>query len=105
MPSPIDKRISRTAYLQAFDGFDAHKIAHYDDRKFQELLANPAIIRNKLKIKPGAFLRVRLDKNNIVLTPMKKKPIDLLYGRFAGEKILDELEKEHAEEIERENRS
>ena len=26
-------------------------------------------------------------------------PVDNLYGRFAGEKILDELEKEHAEEI------
>jgi hypothetical protein len=32
-------------------------------------------------------------------------PVDNLYGKFAGEKILDELEKEHAEEIEKENRS
>ena len=31
-------------------------------------------------------------------------PVDNLYGRFAGEKILDELEKGHAEEIEKENR-
>ena len=54
----------RPAYLQAFDGFDAHKIAHYDDRKFQELLANPAIIRNKLKIQSAiqnarSFLQVQ----------------------------------------------
>jgi DNA-3-methyladenine glycosylase I len=40
----------RTGYLQAFDGFDAHKIARYDDRKVQELLANPEIVRNRLKI-------------------------------------------------------
>ena len=40
----------RAGYLQAFDGFDAHKIARYDDRKVQELLANPEIIRNRLKI-------------------------------------------------------
>jgi DNA-3-methyladenine glycosylase I len=40
----------RDGYLQAFDGFDAHKIAHYDDRKVQELLANPEIVRNRLKI-------------------------------------------------------
>ena len=68
-------------------------------------LVVPKEIRTKLKIEPGTFLRVRLDKNNIVLTPMRKMPIDNLYGRFAGEKILEELEKEHAEEIEKENRS
>jgi len=68
-------------------------------------LVIPKDIRTKLKIEPGTFLRVRLDKNNIVITPIRKAPIDNLYGRFAGEKILDELEKEHAEEIESENRS
>jgi len=41
----------RVGYFEAFDGFDANKIAHYDDRKVQELLANPEIVRNKLKIK------------------------------------------------------
>ena len=40
----------RAGYLQAFDGFDAQKIAHYDDQKILELLANPEIVRNKLKI-------------------------------------------------------
>jgi DNA-3-methyladenine glycosylase I len=40
----------RAGYLQAFDGFDAQKIAQYDDRKVQELLANPEIVRNRLKI-------------------------------------------------------
>ncbi|MCG2778823.1 MAG: AbrB/MazE/SpoVT family DNA-binding domain-containing protein [Desulfobacterales bacterium] len=68
-------------------------------------LVVPKEVRTKLKIEPGTFLRVRLDKNNIVLTPIKKMPIDNLYGKFAGEKILDELEKEHAEEIENESRS
>jgi DNA-3-methyladenine glycosylase I len=41
----------RVGYFEAFDGFDANKIAHYDDRKVQELLANPEIVRNQLKIK------------------------------------------------------
>jgi DNA-3-methyladenine glycosylase I len=40
----------RAGYLQAFDGFDVHKIARYDNGKVQELLANPEIVRNKLKI-------------------------------------------------------
>ena len=54
----------RHGYLQAFDGFDAHKIAQYDDRKVQELLANPEIVRNRLKIQAAiqnarAFLEVQ----------------------------------------------
>lgn len=40
----------RHNYLAAFDGFDAAKIAEYDDAKFQQLLLNPGIVRNKLKI-------------------------------------------------------
>jgi DNA-3-methyladenine glycosylase I len=40
----------RDGYLQAFDSFDAHKIARYDDWKVQELLANPEIVRNRMKI-------------------------------------------------------
>ena len=64
----------------------------------------PKEVREKLKIKPGAFFHVRLEKNNIVLIPMKKGPLDNLYGKFAGEKILAELEREHAGEIASENR-
>lgn len=40
----------REGYRQAFDNFDAEKIARYDDSKVQELLTNPGIIRNRLKI-------------------------------------------------------
>lgn len=54
----------RAAYVEAFDGFDANKIAQYDDRKSQELLANPGIVRNKLKIQAAmqnarTFLQVQ----------------------------------------------
>src|SRR5450759_3175081 len=42
---------TRVGYFEAYDGFDANKIAHYDDRKVQELLANPEIVRNQLKVK------------------------------------------------------
>ena len=40
----------RESYREAFDGFDPHKIIHYDDAKIAELLANPGIVRNRLKI-------------------------------------------------------
>ena len=56
----------RAGYVQAFDGFDASKIARYDDRKVQELLANSEIVRNRLKIQAAiqnarAFLQVQSD--------------------------------------------
>lgn len=40
----------RAAFRVAFDDFDAEKIAGYDESKIQSLLANPSIIRNRLKI-------------------------------------------------------
>ena len=40
----------RENYWAAFDQFDAEKIARYDDVKIAELLQNPGIVRNKLKI-------------------------------------------------------
>jgi DNA-3-methyladenine glycosylase I len=40
----------RENYRKAFDGFDAAKIARYDRRKVRQLLANPGIVRNRLKI-------------------------------------------------------
>jgi len=54
----------RPGYLQAFDGFDASRIACYDERKVQELLADPAIVRNRRKIQATiqnarAFLEVQ----------------------------------------------
>jgi len=40
----------RENYRQAFDGFDAKKIALYDEKDVARLLLNPGIIRNRLKI-------------------------------------------------------
>jgi DNA-3-methyladenine glycosylase I len=40
----------RAAYRQAFAGFDAEKIATYDERTLEQCLQNPALIRNRLKM-------------------------------------------------------
>jgi DNA-3-methyladenine glycosylase I len=40
----------RTNFRNALDHFDARKIAVYDNRKIEQLLANKGIIRNRLKI-------------------------------------------------------
>lgn len=44
----------RQHYRKVFDGFDPGKIANYDEKKREELLADPGIIRNKLKV--NAFI-------------------------------------------------
>lgn len=54
----------RERYREAFDGFEASKIALYDARKVRALLADPGIIRNRLKISSTisnarAFLEVQ----------------------------------------------
>lgn len=40
----------RDNYRLAFDNFDPEKIAQYDAAKIAELLDNPGIVRNKLKV-------------------------------------------------------
>lgn len=54
----------RHAYRAAFDGFDPERVARYDETKIGELLANPGIVRNRLKIAAAVnnarrFLEVR----------------------------------------------
>jgi len=56
----------REGYRRAFDGFDVEKIARYDARQVRRLLADPGIVRNRLKIaatiaNARAFLAVRRD--------------------------------------------
>ena len=54
----------RGNYRRAFDRFDPRKVARYDRGKIRKLLADPGIVRNRLKIKSAvqnakAFLAVQ----------------------------------------------
>ncbi len=54
----------REGYRKAFDNFDARKISRYPEAVVSRLLANPEIIRNRLKVNAivtnaRAFLRVQ----------------------------------------------
>lgn len=40
----------REGYRRAFDGFDAARIARYTPRRIEQLLADPGIVRNRLKV-------------------------------------------------------
>ena len=56
----------RKTYRLAFDQFEARKIADYDDAKVAQLLQDPGIIRNRLKVAAAiqnakAFLAVQTE--------------------------------------------
>ncbi|MBI3853275.1 MAG: DNA-3-methyladenine glycosylase I [Verrucomicrobia bacterium] len=42
--------LKRARYREVFDNFDPAVVARYDQRKVKQLLADPGIIRNRLKI-------------------------------------------------------
>ena len=45
----------REAYREAFDNFDAARMASYDERKIETLLQNSAIVRNRLKVQSAVI--------------------------------------------------
>jgi len=73
----------RDGYREAFAGFDPAKIARFDARRIARLLANPGIVRNRLKIESSvtnarAFLDVQRESGSFdqyVWTFVGGKPI------------------------------
>ena len=54
----------RANYHKAFAGFDPNSVAEFDESKIQQLLQDPGIIRNRLKVRStvinaNAFLKVK----------------------------------------------
>ncbi len=54
----------RERYRQQFAGFDPEQVARFDEKKVQQLLQDPGIIRNQLKVRSaiknaGAFLAIQ----------------------------------------------
>jgi DNA-3-methyladenine glycosylase I len=54
----------REAYRLAFDHFDVNKVARYTSARVEKLLANPGIVRNRLKVagtvkNAHAFIKVQ----------------------------------------------
>jgi DNA-3-methyladenine glycosylase I len=75
----------RDGYRRAFAGFDPVKVARFTPRKIETLIANPAIIRNRLKIKAAvtnaqAFLAIREEFSSFV---------DYIWGFVDGEPVLN----------------
>lgn len=78
----------RDSFRKAFDNFDIDKVCSYDDKKFEELLNNKEIIRNKLKIKAA------INNSRIFKTIVNEYGTFYNYLKtFAGDEILYETDK------------
>lgn len=82
----------RDDFRIAYDNFELDKVCNYDDQKIDELVNNPKIIRNKLKIKASI--------NNAKIF----RKIQLEYGSFnnylmqyTNNKIFHEINKTNSE--------
>ena len=73
----------RDNYRAAFDNFEPHKVARYDQRRVAKLLANAGIIRNRMKIGSAiqnakAFLEIQKEFGSF----------DAYVWRFVGGKSI-----------------
>lgn len=73
----------REGYRNAFDHFDAEKIARYDKKKIESLLQDPGIVRNRLKVNAAitnaqAYLKLR-----------ESRSFDDYLWQFTGGKTLE----------------
>ena len=75
----------REAFRKAYDNFEIEKIVAYDDKKIDELLKNPAIIRNKLKVKASI-------RNSLIFQNIQKEfgSFDNYIWGFSNHKIITE---------------
>ena len=75
----------RAAFREAFDCFDWDKVAAYNEDKVTELLANPGIIRNQLKVRAAI-------RNAAVFREIRRESgtFDAYLQSFTGGNILIE---------------
>lgn len=76
----------RENFRKAYDGFCIDKIVAYDDRKVEELLTDPGIIRNRLKVKASI-------KNSLVFQRIQAEygSFDQYIWSFTGGKSIREV--------------
>ncbi len=70
----------REGYRSAFDGFDPEHIARYDEGKIARLLADPGIVRNRLKVNAA----VGNARAWLALQERGESPVDLLWSYVGG---------------------
>ncbi len=96
----------RENFREALDHFDYKKIANYNEKKIEELLSNPGIIRNKLKVyatvtNAKAFIKIQEEFGSFskyIWSFVNNKPIQNRVKFYkeapATTKISDDLAKD-----------
>ncbi len=77
----------RANYRLAFDDFDPLKIASYDMNRVEELLQNPGIIRNRLKV----LATVNNAQRYLEVVEREGSFCDFLWQFVGGKPIVNEL--------------
>jgi DNA-3-methyladenine glycosylase I len=78
----------QASYRAAYDHFDPHKIARYDEQKVQSLLEDPGIIRNRLKVESI----IRNAKSYLQLTADGTSFSEFLWSFVGGSPIQNRWE-------------
>ncbi len=89
----------RENFRKAFDGFEYQKIAKYNEAKFEELIQDAGIVRNKLKIKATitnavAFMEIQKEFksfSNYIWSFTNGKPIKNSWKNLSEIPALTEL--------------
>jgi DNA-3-methyladenine glycosylase I len=78
----------RENYRRAFAGFDAEKVARFGERDVERLLADPGIVRNRLKVTAA------IDNARAVLAVQEERGslADYLWESVGGEPIVGRFE-------------
>lgn len=87
------------AYKEALDHYDYHKIALYDEEKYNQLMLNEGLIRNRLKMKSiiqnaQAFIKVQKEFgnfNNYIWGFVDNKQVVHQYKTSQDQPAFDEL--------------
>jgi AbrB family looped-hinge helix DNA binding protein len=59
----------------------------------------PKPIQEELHLKYGSQFYIRIHEGSLILEPLKKSAIDILYGKYSDTDFLSDLETEHKQEI------
>jgi DNA-3-methyladenine glycosylase I len=81
----------RDTFRQAFDDFDATKIARYDQKYIERLLGDPGIIRNRLKIE------ATIDNARAFLALQQKQRLGPFLWQFVDGKPIINRYKSHGD--------
>ncbi len=86
----------REGYRRAFDGFDAAKVARYTPKRVERLLADPGIVRNRLKVESTVNNAQRILELDVSLSELLWSFVDdePMVNRF---RTLGEIPAETAE--------